>query len=230
MESYTNERFVAKRMKWARTTSYVAVAALLIGLMTAGRVLWVAYALLLVGLIAASIGAYLTNRYIKEPRADKVLASSLESLDKRYALYNYYFPAGHLLMSHYGLTVLDPYTMGGKVSYQNGHWRHKQGLAKIKQLFGDPALGRPEIELRQELAQVRKWIDEAMPDQHIPVTGVVVFTDPKLELTVEGGDLAVVKADGLAQYMKVGPKGVEVLSTSQQRQLRQMLDDAVRAA
>ena len=42
--------------------------------------------------------------------------------------------------------------------------------------------------------------------------------------------MAVVKADGLAAFMKDGLKGSRVLSTSQQRQLRKMLDDAISAS
>ncbi|MGI6376420.1 MAG: hypothetical protein ACOX3S_10515 [Anaerolineae bacterium] len=230
MENITNEPFLAKRNKLARYASYVGFGSLFVGLLSASRVLWLAYVMLLIGLVAASIGSYLANRYVKEPRADHVLGEALANLDKRYALYNYYFATSHLLLSHFGLTVLDPYPQTGQVSYRGGRWRHKAGIRKVMQLFGDPALGKPHTELKLEIKRVKDWIDENLPGEDIPVTGVIVFTNANVELDAEPGEVAVVKADGLAAFMKDGLKGSRVLSTSQQRQLRKMLDDAISAS
>jgi hypothetical protein len=153
----------------------------------------------------------------------------LENLDKRYVLYQYYFPTSHLLLSHFGLTVLDPYAQAGEISYRDGHWRHKAGIRKLMQFFGDPALGKPEQELRREIERVKKWIDESLAEESIPVSGVIVFTNANARLTIKG-DMNAVKADGLAAFMKDGLKGGAVLTTSMQKQLRKMLDDAISAA
>lgn len=230
MENLINESFIAKRNKQARYASYIGFGSLFIGLLSASRVLWLAYVMLMIGLVAASIGSYLANRYVKEPRADRVLGEALENLDKRYALYNYYFATSHLLLSHFGLTVLDPYARTGQVSYKGGRWRHKAGIRKVMQLFGDPALGKPHTELKLEVKRIKEWIDENLPAEDIPVTGVIVFTNPDVQLDAETGEVAVVKAEGLAAFMKDGLKGGRVLSTAQQRQLRKMLDDAINAS
>jgi hypothetical protein len=230
VENIVNEPFLAKRTKYAKYASYVGFGALLIGLLTARpEMMWLAYVMLMIGLVAASIGSFLANRYVKEPRADKVLADALENLDKRYVLYQYHFPTSHLLLSHFGLTVLDPYAQAGEISYSGGRWRHKAGIRKVMQFFGDPALGKPEQELQRETERIKKWIDESLPEENIPVNGVIVFTNPNARLTVEG-DVRAVKADGLAAFMKDGLKGGAVLTTSMQKQLRKMLDDAISAS
>lgn len=229
MDNLVNEPFLTKRSKIARYASYIGFGALFVGLLSASRLLWLAYVMLMLGLIAASIGSYLANRYVKEPRGDKVFAEALQNLDKRYVLYQYYFPTNHLLLSHFGLTVLDPYAQGGKVSYSRGHWRHKAGFRKVMQLFGDPALGKPEAELKAEMNRIKKWIDELLPGENIPVTGVIVFTNPNVTLEIEDSEMPAVKADGLAAFMKDGLKGGAMLSTAMQKQLRKMLDDAISA-
>ena len=230
MENIVNEPFLAKRAKYAKWASYVGFGALLIGLLTARpEMMWLAYLMLMIGLVAASIGSYLANRYVREPRADKALAAALEDLDKRYVLYQYYFPTSHLLLSHFGLTVLDPYAQTGEISYRDGHWRHKAGIRKVMQFFGDPAFGKPDQELRREIERVKKWIDESLAEENIPVSGVVVFTNANAKLTIKG-DMTAVKAEGLAAFMKDGLKGSAVLTTAMQKQLRKMLDDAVSAA
>lgn len=229
MDNLVNEPFLVKRGKYARYASYVGFGSLFVGLLSVNRSMALAYGMLMIGLIAASIGAYLANRYVKEPRADRVFADALQNLDKRYVLYQYYFPTNHLLMSHFGLTVLDPYAQGGTVSYHRGHWRHKAGFRKIMQIFGDPALGKPDSEIRAEVARVKKWIDELMPGQDIPVTGVAVFTNPTVQLDVEDCPVPAVRIDGLATFVKDGLKGGRVLSTALQNQLRKTLDDVIAA-
>jgi hypothetical protein len=232
VENIVNEPFLAKRSKIAKYASYAGFGALLIGLLSSGQpgMLWLAYLMLMLGLIAASIGSFMANRYVKEPRADKVLAEALENLDKRYVLYQYYFPVSHLLLSHFGLTVLDPYAQTGEIIYSGGRWRHKAGLRKIMQFFGDPALGKPDQELAREVERIKKWIDESLPEEDIPVNGVIVFTNPSVKLTIDSKEAPAVKADGLATFMKEGFKGGPMLTTSMQKQLRKMLDDAISAA
>ena len=79
-----------------------------------------------------------------------------------------------------------------------------------------------------EIKRVKDWIDENLPGEDIPVTGDRVHQCQR-RADAEPGEVAVVKADGLAAFMKDGLMS-RVLSTSQQRQLRKMLDDAISAS
>lgn len=230
MDNLVNQALIEKRVKMARIASYIGFGALFAGLLSASSMLWLSYVLLLVGLVAASAGSFLASNYVKEPRADVVLADSLEVLDKRYKLYHYFFPANHLLLSHFGLTVLSPYAQSGEISFDGNRWRHKAGIRKLKQLIGDPSLGQPHKELAHEVESVQKWLAEGLPDEEIPVNGVIVFLNPNVELTLQGNAVDAVKVEELANLVKNGFKGRPVLSTSMQRRLRQMLDDAANAA
>ena len=230
MQNFVNEPFLKKRANYARWGSYVGFGSLFIGLITTGKSPLLAYIFLLIGLFGATLGSYFANRYVREPRADQVLAEVLEGLDKRYALYNYYLPSNHVIASHYGLTVIEPKPQGGEIIYENGRWRHKAGMRKFLQLFGEPSLGKPDQDVEREAQWVKEWIDELMPEDYVPVHGVVVFTDPDVVLHASGGTVPVLKAEELPRYMKEGLKGRRILTTAKQKELRKLLDEVMAEA
>jgi hypothetical protein len=227
MQSFVNQPFLAKRAKWAKWGTYVGLGALLIGLFTVGRSPILAYVFMLVGLIAATLSSYLGSRYVREPRADQVLARELDALDKRYALYNFYLPSDHVIVSHYGLTAVVPRFQEGEIAYRQGRWHHKSGWRKVFQLFGEPALGKPDQDLEQEIKAVKEWIDQAMPEQNVPVNGVVAFTSSRVKLDISDAPVPAMSAADLIDYMKQGLKGQPTLSTATQTELRKVLDQVV---
>jgi len=227
MDNITNEPFLAKRAKFAKWGSYAGFGSLLLGLLTSRQQPLLSYAFLLVGLLAAAIGAYLSNRYVRQPRTDQSIAQALEELDRRYALYNYYLPSQHVLASHFGLTVLLPRQNPGEVRYSNGHWRHKAGVRRLMQFLGEPSLGRPDREMAEEVAMVDKWIGARMPNEEIPVRGAIVFTNPRTTLEVVGDAPPIVLLADLARTMKENPGDAPVLTTARQKELRRVLDERV---
>ncbi|MBC7235556.1 MAG: hypothetical protein H5T69_06915 [Chloroflexi bacterium] len=227
MDNVVNEAFLAQRRKWAQWGSYIGFGALIVGLMLTSRYpLW-AYLCLLIGLIGASFGSYMASRYVQQPRADQVLAKAMESLDKRYVLYNYYLPSNHVVASHFGLTVLLTRPQAGVVSYENGHWRHKAGWRKVLQIFGEPNIGKPVQELEREKEWVKEWVEQVFAEEQIPVTGAIVFTNPKVELHAEGSPVPALVADDLPRFLKEELKGGQTLSTALQKELRRVLDQVV---
>jgi len=225
MQSYVNEAFLAKRSKYAKYGMYVGFGALFIGLMVTNRNPLVAYLFLLVGLIGATFGSYMSNRYVREPRADQLLDDALAPLDKRYSAYHYSLACNHLLLSHYGLTVIEPQHQEGRIGYSDGRWQHKAGWRKALQLFGEPSLGKPDQELRRDIEWVEGWVKEILPDEDIPVNGVIVFTNERATLEVSGEHPAMMLAGDLARYLKEALKGQPTLATSRLKELRRLLDE-----
>jgi hypothetical protein len=229
MQSFVNHPFLKKRGQYARWGSYIGLGALLVGLVITGRSPLLAYLFLLIGLLGATFGSYMANRYIREPRPDQVLENSLAELDKRYAMYHYYLSSNHVIASHYGLTVVIPRSQTGGIAYTNGHWQHKAGFRKVLQLFGEPGLGRPERDLNEEMQSVKEWVTKALPDADIPVNGVILFTNPKVDLQVKQAPVPAMDPGELVAYMKQGLKGQPTLSTATQTALRSLLDAVVAA-
>ena len=227
MEVFVNDSFLKRRRRLASWSTYVAIGALVFGLVMSRRQIIVSYVLLLVGMLGATIGSQLTSAYVREPRADTILAEALSGLDKRYALYCYYFPSHHVVVSHHGFTVLTPRTQRGEISYANGKWRHKAGARKLLQLFGEPALGRPDADTQQEIEWVDEWAQDLLPGVEVPVTGVVVFTDPQVTLHADEAPVPAVKVGDLPEFLADYLKSQPTLTTASQKELRRKLDDIV---
>lgn len=227
MQSFTNQPFLDKQGKFAKWGSYVGFGALFLGLLTTSRSPILAYVFLLIGLLGATFGSYMANRYVREPRPDSVLDRVLEGLDKRFSVYNYYLPSNHVIVSHHGFTVVEPRAQRGAVVSDGGRWRHKAGFRKVMQFFGEPTLGKPDQDVQRHVEWVKEWIDEVVPEMEVPVNGLVLFTDPQVELQVTGNDLPIMMADDLPRYLKEGMKGLPTLSTAKQKELRRILDQVV---
>jgi len=227
MQIEINESFVKKRAKIGRNASLVGLAALVGGLFAIGNYIWLSYLLLFAGLVSAALASYVTNQFVREPRADRVFSVVLDGLDKRFALYSYYLPVQHVVASHHGLTVLLPNAQKGEITYTGKHWKHKAGWRRIMQLFGEPSIGKPDLDLQNEMSRLKKWLRKSDLSEEIPVTGVVVFTHPEARLNIVDANVPIVAASELAEFMRKGFKNVPILSTATQKSLRRDLDDVV---
>jgi hypothetical protein len=144
MQAYVNDAFLNRRRKIAKWGNYIGLGALFGGLFTVSRSTALSSTLLLIGVFGASIGAYMANRYIREPRADQLLAKALDGLDKRYTLFSYYLPVDQAIFSHHGFTVLVTRPQPGMITYSDGRWHHRSSMRRLKQLVGEPSVGSPE--------------------------------------------------------------------------------------
>lgn len=225
MQAYVNEPFIQKRVAIARYAGLGGFGALLVGIFVATTSVLASYLLLIVGLVAATVASYMTNQYVKEPRADRVFQRVLDGLDRRYALYSYYLPANHVVASHHGLTVLLARPQRGVVTVADRRWQHKSGWRRVLQFFGEPGLGRPDADLLHEMQTMTKWVAEHMPGEEIPVTGTVVFTHPEVELSVSDAQVPVLTGDELPRFFREDLRSSPILSTAVQKDLRRVLDE-----
>ncbi|MHB1355348.1 MAG: hypothetical protein ACYCZF_05140 [Anaerolineae bacterium] len=227
MEIYINAPFLKQRATIGKYSTWAGVAALLIGLFMASRSIWMSYLSLLVGLVGATVGSHFSSTYVREPRADRVFSHLLDGLDKRYAVYCYYMPSNHVVLSHYGLTVLLPKAQKGQITYNNDRWQHKAGMRKLLQLIGEPGLGNPEKELTSEVKWVKDWVARTAPELEVPVQGVIVFIHPEATLIASGSPVPAMESVDLPDYLRQGMKGQTTLTTANQKELRRLLDAVV---
>lgn len=227
MQAFANDAFLDKRRKYAKWGNYIGLGALFIGLFTAARSPVLSSTLLLIGVLGASIGAYMANRYIREPRPDQLLARALDGLDKRYTLLSYYLPSDQVVFSHRGFTVLVTRAQQGEITYAEGRWDHQLRMRKIKQLFGEPAISKPEKDLELEVRDVEKWVSSLNLSDQVPVNGVIVFTGENVQLDVQDPNLPAVTLQDLASHFRdhMGDRGL--LTTSQRREIESKLDALV---
>jgi hypothetical protein len=224
MQVITNEKLIRNRARLGRVASFVGLAILILGLAASLFPQWllVSFGCLLVGFLLSQVGIYNANRWAREPRADQTLDKILKGFDNRYYLYNYVLPARHVLLAPFGLCVINPKHQGGKIRCEGEKWHHQAGWKRILRLFGQEGLGNPTREVRAEVEKLRRFLAQRLPDEEIPIEGVVVFANPQVDLQVENAAVPVLDGRQLKSFLRSLSKE-RPIPGSQRKQLAEML-------
>jgi hypothetical protein len=225
MQVITNEKLIKNRARLGRGASFAGLAVLILGLAASLSPQWLLVSLgcLFVGFLLSQVGLYHAAHWIKEPRADQTLVKILRGFDDRYYLYNYVLRAPHVLLAPFGLCVINPKGQGGKVRCEGEKWRHEAGWKRILlRFFGQEGLGNPTKEVRAEVEKLRRFLAQRLPDEEVPIEGVVVFTNPQVDLETENPAVPVVDGKQLKSFLRDLSKQ-RPISSSQRRQLAELL-------
>jgi len=173
--------------------------------------------------LLSQVGIYHANRWVKQPRADQTLDKILKGFDDRYHLYNYVLGPPHVLLAPFGLCVIKPKDQGGKVRCQGEKWRHEAGRKRmILRLFGQEGLGNPTKEMRAEVEKLRRFLAQRLPDNSVPIEGVVVLTNPQVDLETESPAVPVLDGKQLKSFLRDLSKE-RPIPGSQRKQLAEIL-------
>ncbi|MFQ5855785.1 MAG: nuclease-related domain-containing protein [Anaerolineae bacterium] len=229
MKVRTNHALIAGRQRLGR---YAALAGLLIligGLVTSFRwqtptMIAITYVALIVGMILSSIGIYLADKWVQEPRADQALERAMKGFDDSYRLYNYVLPADHVLASPYGVMVFTVKRHGETVRYVNGKWKHEQSIFRKLQSLSRERLGDPIRQMEREVERLAELLDRELPDADIPISGAIVFTHPDVVLQTDGAPADVLHVKKLKSYIRRANKRTGRISDEVLRGLEDALD------
>jgi hypothetical protein len=177
---------------------------------------------LLVGFLLSQVGIYNASRWVKQPRADQTLDKILKGLDDRYQLYNYVLPASHVLLAPFGLCVIEPRQQGGSVRCQGEKWHHRIGWRRLLYIFGQEGLGNPTKEVQAEVKRLRRFLARRLPDDDVPIEGVVVFTNPRVNLETENPTVPVLDGKQFKSFLRDLSKE-RPIPASQWKQLAEIL-------
>lgn len=208
MQIITNERLIKRNARIGQVTSIaglgVLVGGMIISFTRPELFVWSLLALL-IGFTLSQIGIYFGNRWGRRPRPDEVLDASLKGLDSNYTLYHYSTPTAHLLVGPAGVWVLMPKSQRGNFVFEKGRWRQKGGgiLQAYMRIFAQEGLGRPDLEAPAEIQSIKKWLDEQLPDEDVPVEALLVFTHDNAEIEEsEEADQPVTHAKKLKDFIR----------------------------
>jgi len=209
MRLTTNDKLVARQSKIARYATFGGLATLLGSLVVSfGNNIVLAYVALAVGFFLAVVGSSLANKWIKEPRADKALEKALKGFDNKHHLLNYLLPVEHVLITPTGLLVFKIKRQDGVVKYENGKWHRPWRIGRIFGGMGQEPLGNPTQELEMEIAVMRKFLaDKVESAAMIPIDGMIVFTDPRVQLSIDDPAVPAVQADDLKETLRKSKRG-----------------------
>lgn len=195
MKIIKNEKLIKRNGAIGNWTSLAALVILGLGMYMsiARREMFVYYLVaLILGFILTQIGMYMGNKFGRSPRPDERLDAGLKGLQNEYVIYHYTTPASHLLVGPAGVWVLMPYQQRGQVTYRRNRWRVSGGgfVQSYMRIFGQESLGRPDIEVDNEIRSLRKYLLKHMDENEIPeVDALMVFTNDEMEL--EAGDAPI---------------------------------------
>lgn len=204
MRVKSDERLIKARVRMARTGStmglLIVFSGLLLFLLPQGY-LW-SFLVVILGFIVGSVGNRQMNRWAVEPRADQALTRALQKLDDEHHLYHYLFPADHLLLTPYGLFVLKVKRVDGRIRCTDDRWSRGFSLLRLLRGLAPEPLGNPTKEVKKEMERIRGYLSSRLPGQEVEVQGVIVFTEPDVQLEVKGASLPALPLKSLRPYLR----------------------------
>jgi hypothetical protein len=188
---------------------------------------WVAF---VAGLGLYTLGQTQLRRWGPGRRQEEQIGQAIRSLDDRYKLYAFLASSlpDYMLVSPGGMHVLIVRTEGGQISCAKDRW--KASGSRLMSLFG-PGLGNPSADAAKQLQKLRALLAEYSL-QDVPTSSVIVFTNPKAQLRIEGCTSTVTRIKELKDVLRrMAGKGSNVaLSTARIREIQRIFDERMQAA
>jgi hypothetical protein len=167
---------------------------------------WIA---MLLGFLFSQMGIFYGSRWGRRPRPDERLDEALKGMDDRSALYHYATKVSHLLVGPFGIWVLLPRVVNGKVYWEKGRYRNrvKGAFKNYLRLFGQDAMGRPELELGADIEAIRDYLKKKLPETELPeVQGAFVVLNETVEIEADEAPYTTVTAKKLKDAIRKNPK------------------------
>jgi hypothetical protein len=192
---------------------------------------WESWVAILGGLVLYSLGQSQLRRWGPRNRQEEQLGQAIRSLDDRYKLYAFISSSlpDYILVSPGGVHVLIVRQDGGQVSCVRDQW--KLSANRLLSLFG-PGIGNPSADAAKQLQKLRTLLAERGLGQDVPTSSVIVFTNPKAQLRVEGCTSTVTRLKELKDVLRrMAGKGQNVALTSARiRDIQKIFDERMQAA
>jgi hypothetical protein len=208
MKIIKNEKLIKRNSTIGNWTSLAALVVLGVGMFISFKYqeLFV-YALiaLLAGFTLTQIGMYMGNRYGRSPRPDEKLDAGMKGLPGDYSIYHYTTPASHLLVGPAGVWVLMPYHQRGQVVYSKNRWKMSGGgfLQSYMRIFGQESLGRPDIEIDNEITKLQRYLAKHMDQSQIPdIKPLIVFTSDEVEIDAQDAPIPAMKVKQVKDFIR----------------------------
>jgi len=229
MKIIKNEKLIKRNAQIGSWTSLAALAVLGGGMylsFTRPELFMYSLIALLLGFTLTQVGMYMGNKFGRSPRPDEKLDAGLKGLQNEFVMYHYATPASHLLVGPAGLWVVMPYHQRGQVEYKKNRWHMKGGgyLQGYMRILGQESLGRPDIEIENEIKSLKNYLLKHMDESEIPeVKALMVFTNDEVEVAGEGSPVTALKLKQLKDFIRQRAKEKK-LSVETLNQLKTVLE------
>jgi hypothetical protein len=210
MQVITNTQIIESRSKWAKRLSPAAMLVLLGGfalnMYSFDKPEYTRYvfALLLIGFFLAIASSHLVNRWVKEPRSDQVLGTTLKKFGKEFVLFNYTTKPPHILITPTRVYAIVAKRQTGDITVNGAKFSRKFSWARFFRFFGEESMGLPEAEAENGKIKLAKLLkDNGLSDEEIPeIDAVIVFTNKEANVTINEPALPVLRGNELKSYLR----------------------------
>jgi hypothetical protein len=237
MQLVANQQLVRNRVRLGIGFHLSALAVFAVGLAlslqtdTSRELPLASWLTILLGLVLYTVGQTQLRRWGPRNRQDEQLGQAIRSLDDRYKLYAFLSPSlpDYVLVSPAGVHTLVVRREAGQVACVRDQWR-RPGGSRFASLFG-PSLGNPSGDAARDLQRLQALLaNHGLPE--VPVSALVVFTNPRVQLRVEGCTTTVTRVKELKDVLRrMAGKGQNVvLTTARVREVQRLLDERMQAA
>jgi hypothetical protein len=148
----------------------------------------VAISALLLGIFLWQVSVYYSRRWGRRDRQDVVLARALKGLDNRYSLIAFADARlpDYLLLGPHGILIIVARSVAGTIRCHRDQWSRAETNPLFAFFLGSP-VRNPTIEATQSISQLERHLQsrlDADPAALPPLTAVVVFTNPQVQLEI----------------------------------------------
>jgi hypothetical protein len=238
MQLVANQQLVKNRVRLGLGFHISALAVFALGLVlstqldpTRGDLPWESWVAILAGLGLYSLGQTQLRRWGPRNRQEEQLGQAIRMLDDRYKLYAFLSSSlpDYILVSPAGVHVLIVRTDAGQIACVRDQWNKGSG-SRFMSFFG-PTLGNPTADAAKQLHKLRALLAERGLAE-VPTSAVIVFTNPKVQLRVEGCSATITRVKELKDVLRrMAGKGQNVaLSASRIREVQKIFDERMQAA
>jgi hypothetical protein len=222
-----NEKLVKRNNLIGRYSGLLAIIVLAAGMYLTFRfqeeILYSLLALV-IGFTLSQISIFYTNRFGRSPRPDQELDTALKGFDDQYVLYHYQSPVSHLLVGPAGVWILLPFTLKGKITYneKRGKWQ-KSGGNLYMRFFAQDSLGNPDGEISAGLKRIKREFLK-IPELDIPdIQAALVFVNEGAEVEAENAPYPTLHARQLKKLIRKEVKSDFSLSRTTMKTIQDYL-------
>ncbi len=204
MRVETNERLARRNRQIAQYLFFATFGILILGLLfinqqasnfSGSDILTVSLlqaAVLPIAFITTIASVRMTNLWVRQPRPEVIIREGLKGISNKSVLYSYYhFPARHVLVCPQGVFALVTRFQEGRFTVDGDRWStHKSIAGRIMGFFRFDNIGNPTADALRAAAHVQALLQPIAPD--VEVHPVIVFVDPKAEVTINKPTVPVV--------------------------------------
>ena len=208
MKIVKNEALIKRNAKIGSWASLAALAVLGLGMyisFTRTELFMYSLIALVLGFTLTQVGMSMGNKFGRSPRPDEKLDAGLKGLQNEFVMYHYTTPASHLLIGPAGVWLVMPYHQRGQVAFKKNRWRMSGGgfLQGYMRIFGQEGLGRPDVEIENEINSLKKYLSKKLDEADIPdINALIVFTNDDVEIDAEGSPLPALKLKQVKEFIR----------------------------